>query len=126
MPVVHLTPEYNEQIKRTVRQVLREEHGGKPRPTNRYPVNMPWMWAIATAEISAASDGATSPTTGEVEILLRDSVSGNLERSGNTETATNRWEGVTIEQDTLLVIALLDGEFVVMAADCSAMASPPL
>jgi len=121
---VILSDEFNDQVKRTVQEYLRRERGNIPRPTNKYPIDMPWMWALPTADIAAATNAATSAATGEVEILLRDSVSGNLERTGHMETLTNRWEGIALDKDMLLIVALFEGEWIPMDADCSAMAVP--
>lgn len=117
--------EFNEQLKRVVRQVLREELSQKDSVKNRRLRHMQWNWAIANADIDAASNGATSPSTGEVEIMKRDSVSGNLERTGVTHNGVNRWEGIEIEEGTLLVVARLDGEIAILAVDCIPMNEPP-
>ncbi len=89
---------------------------------------MLWYWAISNTTIDPASDGATSPGTGTVELLKTTygAAGTELERSGETETAYNRAENITIVQDTLLMCTRFRGELIVMWADCSAMGSPPV
>lgn len=119
--------EFNDQIVRVVRQVLREERGnvGRKNPTG---VQGPaFHWAIANADIAAASNALSGPSTGEVELLQMDhsAATWTLSRSGVTHTATNRWEHISVLEDTLLVIMRLNGEWILIGADCDILASPP-
>ena len=118
------TTEFNAQIVRVVKQVLREERGAGAGVRDRHQRGMPWQWAITNAAISSASNGLTAPGTGEVEILEMDSDQ-DLSRSGVTFTAANRSESVSIAADTLVIIARFKGERIIIWADCAALASPP-
>ena len=124
MAGVSPSQEFNAQIVRVVKQVLREQRGAESAGRGRQPQDMPWQWAITNAAISAAVNGLTSPGTGEVELLAMDSDQ-DLSRSGITYTATNRSESVSIASDTLVIIARFKGERLIVWADCAALASPP-
>jgi hypothetical protein len=124
MPVIP-SDEFNRQIVKTVEDYLRRTKGDRNPSGRSFANGVQLHYAIANDEIAAASDGAGAPSTGEVEILSLDTVENTLSRSGIKHTLKNRWEGVTIEQDMLLVIAKLKGEVMAMGVDCDAMASPP-
>ena len=121
------TKEFNDQVVRVVRQVLREERGGTRDRSRHNTDPMPWYWAISNEAIPAASNGLTTPGSGTVELLKTTYTTGspNLERGGETETATNRSEHVAITEDTLLMCARYRGELVIMWADCNSLTSPP-
>jgi hypothetical protein len=68
-------------------------------------------YAIANEDIDNAANRLTDPTTGEVELLSLNS-SGDLELSGVTHTVTNRWEDLSIDEDAMLVITRINGEWV--------------
>ena len=116
--------EFNKQIVRVVKQVLREQRGFGQESSGRPQRGMPWQWAITNAAISAASNGLTAPGSGEAEILTMDSDQ-DLSRSEKTFTATNRSESVSIDADTLVIIARFKGERVIVWSDCAALANPP-
>ena len=116
--------EFNDQIVRVVKQVLREERGTQPRTGDTQRTSVAWQWAIANTSIPAATNGLTDPGTGTIELLTMDQDQ-DLSRSGVTYTGVNRAEGVSIEKDTLLIVARFKGERVVIWADCAALASPP-
>jgi hypothetical protein len=105
------TREFNDQIVRVVKQVLRAERGadGGAGTTNDRRRSM--HYAIANEDIDNAANRLTDPTTGEVELLSRNS-SGDLELSGVTHTVTNRWEDVSIDEDAMVVITRINGEWV--------------
>lgn len=116
--------EFNEQIKRVVRQTLREQRGEGQGASGRPERGLPWQWAITNAAIPAASSGLTSPGTGEVELLSMDSAQ-DLSRSGATFTGANRSESVAIAAHTLVIIARFRGERIIVWSDCAALANPP-
>ena len=116
--------EFNEQIKRVVRQTLRSSVARGKEPRAARERGLPWQWAITNAAIPAASSGLTSPGAGEVELLSMDSDQ-DLSRSGATFTGVNRSESVSIAAHTLVVIARFRGERIIVWADCAALASPP-
>ena len=116
--------EFNDQVVRAVQDYLRKQNPGIGGTGLRPPGEMMWQWGIANTAISAAANGATSPGTGTVEIMRRND-SGNLERTGITHTGVNRSESVSAVTNTLLIIARFKGEWIVMWADCAALASPP-
>jgi len=103
--------QFNDQIKRAVSEVLRERRLEPVAPFRHSPRRRSMHYAIANEDIDSAANRLTDPTTGEVELLSRNS-SGDLELSGVTHTVTNRWEDVSIDEDALLVITRLNGEWV--------------
>ena len=125
MAGVLLSPEYNEQVKRVVREELHRLRGNVAPSETTKTNSLVWQWAITNAAIAAASNGLSSPGTGEVEVLRMDHEDQSLSRSGVTHTASNRSESTSIEEDTLVIIALFQGERIIMWADCAALASPP-
>jgi len=116
--------EFNEQIKRVVRQTLREQRGEGQGASGRPERGLPWQWAITNAAIPAASSGLTSPGSGEVELLSMDSEQ-DLSRSGATFTGANRSESVSIAAHTLVIVARFRGERIIVWSDCAALANPP-
>jgi len=116
--------EFNRQIVRVVKQVLRQDRGYQPPAGESQGQQLALNWGITNATISVAGNSLTSPATGEVEILTMDADQ-DLSRSGETFTATNRSEYVEIAADTLVMYARFRGERVIIWADCEAMGSPP-
>ena len=112
-------------IVKTVQDYLRRSKGGNL-PSGKWngkPLRS--HYAIATEEIDPATNGISSPTESTVEVLTKNNTTGNLERSGITHTLTHRYEGITIEKDTLIRIKYAQGEWMLEAADCEALGSPP-
>ena len=123
MPKI-LSDAFEEQIREAVRYVMRQTRSTEQPQSIRPNTQRSVHYAITNAAIAAATNALTSPSTGEVEILSFNS-SGNLERSGVTHTCTNRYEGISIAVDTLVVIMRVNGEWILVGADCEALASPP-
>ncbi len=124
MPVV-MSEEFAAQVAKVVRETLRREHStqshsGRWQGTS----SQRSYWAITNAAISAPSNGVTTPTTGEIE-YLKVNDSGDLVRTGETETLTHRWEGITLEEDTLIRVMVAEEEVILVGADCEALGSPP-
>jgi len=124
MSGVVMSPEFNEQVKQTVREVLRQLHSTGSHSGRWSGSKNSSRWAITNAAISAPSNGVTTPTTGQIEFLDVSS-SGDLVRSGDTVTLTHRWEGITLESGTLLRVVNDWDEWIAVAADCEALGSPP-
>jgi len=116
--------EFNNQVIRTVQDYLRKQNPGIGGTGLRPPGEMMWQWGIANTVIANASNGLTSPGSGEVEVLRMDE-NKKLERSGVKHTGKNRSESVSIAANTLVAIARLKGEWVIMWSDCAALANPP-
>jgi len=124
MPVV-MSEEFAAQVAKVVRETLRRErstqsHSGKWQGVS----SQRSYWAITNSAITAPSNGVTSPTTGTIE-YLRVNDSGDLVRTGETETLTHRWEGITLEANTLIRVMATENEVILVGADCEALGSPP-
>lgn len=119
------TPEAAAQVERVVKDILRRERNLAPGPSTPNTPAIVWQWAIANEAIDAASNGATNPGSGEVEVLKMNTDTRQLERSTITHTGVNRSEHISIDAQTLLIIARFKGEQVIIWADCSPMGSPP-
>jgi hypothetical protein len=124
MPGVLMSPEFAAQVVRVVKDVLRRERSPQDTSSRHGGRQVRRHWAICNANINGATNGATTPSTGTVEILTRND-SGNLVRSGITHTLTHRWEHIDLVQDQLIQIERFKGEWVAVGADCQAMGSPP-
>lgn len=116
--------EFNAQIVRVVKQVLREQRGGAVDSRGPRSRGLEVQWAISDEAISSASNGLTAPGSGSVTLLKMDT-NQDLSQSDTTLTAVNRSESVAIAADTLLMVALFRGEWVIIWADCAALLSPP-
>jgi len=124
MPGVVMSPELAKQVQRVVRQVLRAEHSTQQHQ-GRWQGTTIDRWAVANADIGKPDNGVTTPTTGAIELLDVNS-SGNLTRSGQTETLTHRWEGIEIEEHMLLRVSYQHGEWLATGIDCEPLGSPPV
>ena len=110
------TTEFNAQIVRVVKQVLREERGAGAGASGRPQIGLQWQWAVANEDIAEAVDAQTDPGTGEVELLTMSSDQ-DLSLSGKTKTAVNRWETISIEEGSLLIVARFRGERIIVWAE---------
>ena len=124
MPVV-MSDEFAAQVAKVVRETLHRErskttHAGRWQGVS----SQRSYWAICNADIAAPTNGVTTPTTGQIE-YLKVSDSGNLERTGETETLTHRWEGIELVENMLVRVMVAEDEVTLVAADCDAMGSPP-
>lgn len=108
--------EFNKQIVRVVKQVLRRDRGYQPPAGESQGQQLALNWAITDEDISEATDAKTEPSTGQVELLSMDTDQ-DLSRQGEVFTATNRWETISIESDTLVLIARFRGERVIVWAE---------
>jgi len=125
MPVV-MSEEFAAQVAKVVRETLRKDRGtdghsgrwqGRRSAAGSY-------WAITNSSLAAPSNGVTTPTTCTIE-YLRVNDSGNLVRTGETDTLTHRWEGITLETNTLIRVRVAENEVILVGADCEALESPP-
>ena len=123
MPKI-LSDAFEVQVREAVRYVMRQTRSIENPQTTRPNTQRSVHYAITNAAIASAANALNSPGTGEVEILSKNS-SGDLERSGITHTVTNRYEGISIAVDTIVVIMRVNGEWILVGADCEALASPP-
>jgi hypothetical protein len=124
MPVV-FTEEMAELIKATVRDHMRGRNSAESSNGNRNTPRVPSQWAICNVNIEGPQDGITAPATGNVEILTRNRQTNHLERSGRIKTLTHRYEGIDLVKDMLIRIKHINGEWMLEAADCEALGSPP-
>jgi len=121
--------EFNEQLVRVVKQVLRQEHGsrsGQRQPRRMDPQRHHGVLVTAMAE---AAESLTSPATATVRLLEFDEPTGDLQTTETLVTITNRYEGLALAVGTLVKIEFLDGEWSLYGADCvdssiSASATP--
>tara|TARA_R110002110_G_scaffold238091_4_gene453858 strand:+ start:503 stop:880 length:378 start_codon:yes stop_codon:yes gene_type:complete len=116
--------EFNDQLVKTVKDVLRQLHSPVDTSSRYGGRRVRRHWAICNEDIAGADNAATAPSTGEVEILTRNTVSGDLERSGVKHELTHRYESIDLVADTLIRIENADGEWIVTGADCEPMAVP--
>jgi hypothetical protein len=123
MPKI-LSDAFEVQVREAVRYVMRQTRSIENPQTTRPNTQRSVHYAITNAALAAATSALTSPGTGEVEIMSKNST-GDLERSGITHTVTNRYEGISIAVDTIVVIMRVNGEWILVGADCEALASPP-
>jgi hypothetical protein len=119
------TDEFMALITRTVEDYMRRVKNGNVSSGKGVVPSSRSHWAICNEEITAASNGVTTPSTGDIEFLARKRSSNALERTGIIKTLTHRYEGITLEEDTLIRVKHADGEWMLEAADCEAMGSPP-
>mgnify|MGYP003135775890 CR=1 FL=1 len=124
MPVV-FTEEMAELIKDTVRAHMRTRNSTESSNGQRGTPAVPSHWAICNVNISGPQDGITAPTTGSVEILTRNRQTDHLERSGRIKTLIHRYEGIDLVENMLIRIKHVNGEWMLEAADCEALGSPP-
>ena len=73
--------------------------------------------AILDADLLAAVDTFTDPSTATARIIRRKS-DGDLEVTATTVTVVNRFENISIDADTYIKIEWIDGEWQPYAADC--------
>jgi len=118
-----LSPELADQVQRVVKRVLREDRGGAPVSSKHGGPTISRHWAVLDGTLDKATNGATTPSTAEATLLKMDS-DGNLTRT-ETVTVTHRYEHIELAEDTLVRIEYTAGEWIVVAADCDAMGSPP-
>lgn len=123
MSGVVMSPELAQQVQRVVRQVLRAENSTQQHQ-GRWQGEAVARWAIANEDIDGPENGVRSPRTGEIELLDIDAA-GDLTRTGQTEELTHRWEGIDIEEDTLLRVCYQHAEWFVIGVDCDPLGSPP-
>ena len=119
-----VSDELLEEIYETIAYVKRLARSPENPRRILYPQMRSMNYAIANEEIAEATNAVNNPTTGDVEILSKDS-SGDYERSGRVVTVTNRWEHIPISKDTLVIISRIRGEWAVTGSDCSEMGNPP-
>ena len=118
-----LSPELAEQVQRVVRRVLRENRGTVPASGKHGGTTTSRHWAVLDGTLDYATNGITTPKTADATILKMGS-NGTLTRT-DTVTVSHRYEHIQLEQDTLVRIEYTAGEWIVVAADCAPLESPP-
>jgi len=73
--------------------------------------------AILDADLLAAVDTFTDPSTATARIIRRKS-DGDLEVTSTIVTVVNRFENISIDADSYIKIEWIDGEWQPYAADC--------
>ena len=110
-----ISPQLLQQIQQTVRHQLNTYGGGGIR---RLPHQVQQhRQAILTADLLAAVDTLTDPSTAQARILIG-SGSGDLVLSDDSVTVVNRFENISIDEGTYIKIEWIDGEWQPYAADC--------
>ena len=112
-----LSGESIRQLKKVVREwyaVWKNEqtpvpYYGQVRDTRR--------WAILDADLLAAVDMFTDPSTATAHLLGR-TAAGDLEVLDEKVTVVNRFENISIDADTLIGIEWMAGEWTPYKADC--------
>ena len=112
-----LSGESIRQLKKVVREwyaVWKNEQTSQPyygqvRDTRR--------WAILDADLLAAVDMFTDPSTATAHLLDR-KANGDLEVTDEKVTVVNRFENISIDADTLIGIEFMCGEWTPYKADC--------
>ena len=74
-------------------------------------------WAILDADLLAAVDMFTDPSTATAHLLGRTDA-GDLEVLDEKVTVVNRFENISIDADTLIGIEFMAGEWTPYKADC--------
>lgn len=114
-----------EEVKRYVREQMRELRGGQLFPGRwQKSGTQPTRTCVLDGALSAATNALTSPATASASLLKRNS-SGNLEDTGDTLSVVNRFEHISLDADTLILVRRVDGEWRVVGADCDPLGSWP-
>lgn len=79
---------------------------------------------VLDTAIAAATNALSAEATATASVLSKNS-SGDLVDSGNNITVVNRFENIDLDQYTLCAVARIDGEWRIISADCSPLASWP-
>jgi hypothetical protein len=105
-----------QQIDKTVREVARRVRNPEPhRGHNSRGVER--RWAILDADLLAAVDMFTDPSTATAHLIGRKD-NGDLEVLDEKVTVVNRFENISIDADTLIGIEYMCGEWTPYKADC--------
>lgn len=109
---------FNEQLKRAVRIVLREERTPSGQSSRYKPAPLRRKQGVLDTSLSQATSFDTGAATATLTVYTRDSVTGDLEPSGETLTVTNRFENITVASGKYVHVQRFDGEWHVVASDC--------
>ena len=104
------------QVAQTVREVTRRMRNPAPH-RGRWTGGSIHRQAILTADLMAAVDMLTDPSTAQARILIGNG-SGDLVLSDDSVTVVNRFENISIDEGTYIKIEWIDGEWQPYAADC--------
>lgn len=105
-----------QQIERAVREVARRMRNETPQ-RGTYSYGYERRWAILDADLLAAVDMFTDPSTATAHLLGRTDA-GDLEVLDEKVTVVNRFENISIDADTLIGIEFMAGEWTPYKADC--------
>ena len=118
MPGVVPSEGFNAQLKRVVKQVLREERtpGGNPGRYGERRVRR--KHGLLTSALAAATAFDTGAATATATEYIRNTVTGNLEDTGVEYTITNRYQNITVASGIYIQFQFFDGEWHIVGADC--------
>tara|TARA_R110000868_G_scaffold128470_1_gene336609 strand:+ start:61 stop:438 length:378 start_codon:yes stop_codon:yes gene_type:complete len=121
---VIMSPAFNEQVKRFVREAMRRERSTQNLPARWQGRGSGTVTVVLDAALAAATNALTTPGTAVASVLQKNST-GNLEDSGNNIDIVNRFENVSLVQYTIAQAQQIDGEWRLTAADCDALGAWP-
>jgi hypothetical protein len=113
-----LTSGQMKAIRETVRTVMNQFRGSMPSP-GQMQVQRCLTVRLSTA-LAAASNAADSPGTG-TGVVVAKQADGELRNTSNTISIVNRFEHISLEQDTLAIAMWIDGEWRLISGDCDAL-----
>jgi hypothetical protein len=116
--------EFNEQLKRFVRENLRRERGTQRQGRWHKKGGRADLTVVLDEGLASATNALTSPATATASVLRKNS-SGNLEDTGDNITVVNRYEHIELEQYTIGMAKWIDAEWRLYSADCEALGSWP-
>lgn len=115
VPGYLIGPKLLAQIQAAVRHYVGMYGGGSStRPRQQ---GQERRWAILDADLLAAVDMFTDPSTATAHLLGR-TAAGDLEVLDEKVTVVNRFENISIDADTLIGIEWMGGEWTPYKADC--------
>ena len=118
MPGVIPSVEFNDQIKRVVKLVLREERTPAARTGRRDLRPGRRKHGLLTSALAAATAFDTGAATATATEYIRNTVTGNLEDTGVEYTITNRYQSITVASGIYIQFQFFDGEWHIVGADC--------
>lgn len=116
--------EFNEQLKRFVRESMRRSHGSQRQGRWHKKGDKNDLTVVLDEDLDSAVNALTSPGSAIASVLKKNS-SGNLEDAGYNITVINRYEHVSLVQYTIGIAKWIDSEWRVYSADCDALGAWP-
>lgn len=87
-------------------------------PTAATPRGLLVRHAELTASLSAASNYKTGATTANAKFLVNDPDNPGDLMDGGTFTVTNRWSDLALASGKRILVALVGGEWIIVASEC--------